>query len=233
MRTACPIYHSLGSGIHPRKRHIVFRQPDGALYTEELMGNMGFTGPSSLVYHVHQPTQVKDVSLVKALAWEADPEPTFRNRHFRTRRPARDAAASRRIASRCSSTPTWRLSFVAAARRRRVLLPERAGRRNRLRQRRRGRARVAAGPADVRQGRLPRRPARHRAPLPLHRTPGALPGDRKRRLRAHAAPLPQRARPAHGERAVFASATSGGRPTSRRIDLQRRVRRSSSRRTTA
>ena len=77
-----PIYHSLGQV--PRKRHIVFRQPGGALYTEELIGNMGFTGPASLVYHVHQPTQVKDVSLLKSLAWEADPEPKFRNRHFRT-----------------------------------------------------------------------------------------------------------------------------------------------------
>ena len=77
-----PIYHTLGQV--PRKRHVVFRQPGGSLYTEELMGNMGFTGPASLVYHVHQPTQVLDVSLVKALAWEADPEPTFRNRHFRT-----------------------------------------------------------------------------------------------------------------------------------------------------
>ena len=58
-----PIYHSLGTT--PRKRHVAFRQPSGRLYTEELVGNMGFTGPASLVYHVHQPTQVKDVSLVK------------------------------------------------------------------------------------------------------------------------------------------------------------------------
>ena len=77
-----PIYHTLG--LVPRKRHIVFRQPSGALYTEELAGNMGFVGPSSLVYHVHQPTQVLDVSPVTELAWMADPDPTFRNRHFRT-----------------------------------------------------------------------------------------------------------------------------------------------------
>jgi homogentisate 1,2-dioxygenase len=79
-----PIYHTLG--LVPRKRHIVFRQPNGTLYTEELMGNMGFVGPSSLVYHVHQPTQVLDVSLVTELAWIADPDPAFRNRHFRTGR---------------------------------------------------------------------------------------------------------------------------------------------------
>ena len=77
-----PIYHALGQ--IPRKRHSVYRQPSGRLYAEELMGNMGFTGPASLVYHVHQPTQVKEIALVKELAWAADRESTFRNRHFRT-----------------------------------------------------------------------------------------------------------------------------------------------------
>lgn len=79
-----PIYHQLGQV--PRKRHIVFRQPGGALYTEELIGNKGFTGPSSLVYHVHQPTQVLRVEPLKELEWQADREPAFRHRHFRTSR---------------------------------------------------------------------------------------------------------------------------------------------------
>jgi homogentisate 1,2-dioxygenase len=91
-----PNYHTLGRV--PRKRHVVFRQPNGALYTEELMGNKGFVGPSSLVYHVHQPTQVLDVSLVAELAWIADPDPTFRNRHFRTGRlPASRSVIADRI----------------------------------------------------------------------------------------------------------------------------------------
>ena len=60
-----PVYHTLGR--IPRKRHIVYRQRDGRLYTEELMGNLGFTGPSSLVYHVHQPTQVLSVEPVKEI----------------------------------------------------------------------------------------------------------------------------------------------------------------------
>jgi len=50
------------------------------------MGNMGFVGPSSLVYHVHQPTQVLSVEPVKELSWVADWEATFRNRHFFTSR---------------------------------------------------------------------------------------------------------------------------------------------------
>ena len=37
-----PFYHSLGQ--IPRKRHIVFRRPDGGLYAEELMGHEGFVG---------------------------------------------------------------------------------------------------------------------------------------------------------------------------------------------
>ncbi len=81
-----PIYHTLGRV--PRKRHTVFRRPDGALYTEELLGNKGFSGPASLLYHVHPPTQVKAVSVVKELSWRVDQDPALRNRHFRTARLA-------------------------------------------------------------------------------------------------------------------------------------------------
>ena len=77
-----PMYHQLGT--LPRKRHIVFRRPDGRLYPEELIGNQGFVGPSSLLYHVQQPTQVLSVNTVKELRWEVDPDPTLRHRHFRT-----------------------------------------------------------------------------------------------------------------------------------------------------
>ncbi|MBU6413428.1 MAG: homogentisate 1,2-dioxygenase [Planctomycetes bacterium] len=45
-------------GLIPRKRHVQFRRPDGALYSEELFGTEGFSGPSSTMYHIHPPTQV-------------------------------------------------------------------------------------------------------------------------------------------------------------------------------
>src|SRR5690606_4950270 len=77
-----PLYHQLGQV--PRKRHTVFRRSDGGLYAEELIGNKGFTGPSSLVYHVHQPTPVISVKPLRDLEWQADPERQFRHRHFRT-----------------------------------------------------------------------------------------------------------------------------------------------------
>lgn len=54
-----PFYHSLGE--IPSKRHIVFRQPNGALYQEELVGTQGFSGLSSLAYHLYPPTRVLQV----------------------------------------------------------------------------------------------------------------------------------------------------------------------------
>jgi len=77
-----PVYHTLGS--IPRKRHIAFRKPDGGLYAEQLVGNEGFTGPSSLLYHIYPPTTVLSVRRLAEVPWEADPDRTLRHRHFRT-----------------------------------------------------------------------------------------------------------------------------------------------------
>ena len=77
-----PIYHTLGS--IPRKRHIAFRKPDGGIYHEELVGHEGFTGTSSLLYHVHPPTMVKGVRRLKETAYEPDPDRTLKHRHFLT-----------------------------------------------------------------------------------------------------------------------------------------------------
>ncbi|MBA3403317.1 MAG: homogentisate 1,2-dioxygenase, partial [Gemmatimonadaceae bacterium] len=79
-----PHYHTLGS--IPRKRHIAFRKPDGGLYAEELMGHEGFTGTSSLLYHVYPPTTVKSVRRVTEMKYEADPDQTLHHRHFLTSR---------------------------------------------------------------------------------------------------------------------------------------------------
>ena len=54
-----PIYHKLGD--FPQKRHVQFKKPDGGLYYEQLFGTEGFHGHSSLLYHVHRPTQVRDI----------------------------------------------------------------------------------------------------------------------------------------------------------------------------
>lgn len=81
-----PVYHRLGS--LPAKRHSIFRKADGSLHPEELVGNHGFTGPASLLYHLHAPTRVTGIRHLREVGLAADPEPTFRHRHFKTARLA-------------------------------------------------------------------------------------------------------------------------------------------------
>lgn len=54
-----PLYHRLGS--IPPKRHTIFRKENGDLYYEQLFGTVGFDGMSTNMYHVHRPTQVKEI----------------------------------------------------------------------------------------------------------------------------------------------------------------------------
>ncbi len=54
-----PFYHQLGK--IPHKRHTTFKKEEGGYYYEQLFGTVGFDGMSSLLYHVHRPTQVKEV----------------------------------------------------------------------------------------------------------------------------------------------------------------------------
>lgn len=54
-----PFYHKLGK--IPHKRHTVFKKPDGGLYYEQLFGTIGFDGMSTNSYHIHRPTQVKEI----------------------------------------------------------------------------------------------------------------------------------------------------------------------------
>ena len=51
-------YRSVGE--IPPKRHTVFRQLDGTLYAEELMGEEGFSSDSSLLYHRGIPSAMSD-----------------------------------------------------------------------------------------------------------------------------------------------------------------------------
>ena len=87
-----PFYHALGS--MPRKRHTVFRRPDGGLYAEELMGHEGFVGTSSLLYHIYPPTTIKTARKLRDVKWEADDETSLRHRHFRTARATKGGSAT-------------------------------------------------------------------------------------------------------------------------------------------
>ncbi|OQR60363.1 homogentisate 1,2-dioxygenase [Streptomyces maremycinicus] len=53
-----PYYHR--AGAVPPKRHTQHRDPDGNLYYEELMGEEGFSSDSSLLYHRHIPSAVRE-----------------------------------------------------------------------------------------------------------------------------------------------------------------------------
>lgn len=90
-------YYKLGTV--PHKRHTQFRQPDGSLYHEELMGLQGFSGVQSLLYHLHPPTQVQRIILdhQPEVSYEA-PGP-LRPRHLRTAKipTGGDAIAARML----------------------------------------------------------------------------------------------------------------------------------------
>ena len=51
-------------GSVPRQRHTQHRADDGSLYAEELFGVEGFTGRSSLLYHLTPPTQTHQIEPV-------------------------------------------------------------------------------------------------------------------------------------------------------------------------
>lgn len=63
-----PRYHTLGK--IPAKRHTTFKKEDGSLYQEELFGTAGFSGMSSLIYHLYPPTVVNEIMEKKSVAPE-------------------------------------------------------------------------------------------------------------------------------------------------------------------
>jgi homogentisate 1,2-dioxygenase len=52
-------YHKLGK--IPPKRHTVFKDDKGNYLYEQLFGTEGFSGVSSLLYHIHRPTQMLEI----------------------------------------------------------------------------------------------------------------------------------------------------------------------------
>ena len=56
-----PIYHQLGK--IPHKRHTVFEKNNDGIHYEQLFGTEGFSGMSSLLYHLHRPTMIQKVGL--------------------------------------------------------------------------------------------------------------------------------------------------------------------------
>lgn len=75
-------YYRLGKV--PHKRHTQFRQPDGSLYHEELVGIHGFSGIQALLYHLHPPTQIYKVLLQQKVDIPYEEDWPLRHHHLRT-----------------------------------------------------------------------------------------------------------------------------------------------------
>ena len=92
-----PFYQRVGQV--PPKRHTQMRRPDGVLYTEELIGNEGFSGLASLLYHHHPPVRVTAITPCPLEVPEEWREPVQRHYHLRTRtaEPGGDPINSRRV----------------------------------------------------------------------------------------------------------------------------------------
>ena len=76
-----PHYRSVGEV--PRKRHTQFRQPDGRLYAEELMGEEGFSSDSALLYHREMPTRIIRAESAGEDTAGLAPQNPLLPRHFR------------------------------------------------------------------------------------------------------------------------------------------------------
>jgi homogentisate 1,2-dioxygenase len=75
-------------GQIPPKRHIQFRRPDGGLYSEEVFGTEGFSGPTSTLYHIHPPTQVTGWKTLYSTRPEYIETDVMRMRHLRSAKVA-------------------------------------------------------------------------------------------------------------------------------------------------
>jgi homogentisate 1,2-dioxygenase len=54
----------------PDKRHVAFRDDDGTLLTEEVMGFEGFSGNESILYHLQTPCRISEVGSFDPIARE-------------------------------------------------------------------------------------------------------------------------------------------------------------------
>jgi homogentisate 1,2-dioxygenase len=106
-----PYYRRVGEV--PPKRHTRFRQPDGSLYAEELMGEEGFSFDSALLYHRFLPTALAAIEPVDTEEQELAPNHPLKPRHFRTHnlKPGGDPVSGRHL---LLANDDARISYVVA-----------------------------------------------------------------------------------------------------------------------
>lgn len=71
-------------GQVPRKRHTLCYGPGGARLAEELMGEQGFSGASSLLYHRHSPSALSSVDTAPVVQPHLQPNHPLAPWHLRT-----------------------------------------------------------------------------------------------------------------------------------------------------
>src|SRR6266508_4321164 len=71
-------------GSVPPQRHTQHRAPGGSLYAEELFGVEGFTGRSSLLYHLVPPTRTYRIEPVRKLSLDEADDDLHRHRLVKT-----------------------------------------------------------------------------------------------------------------------------------------------------
>lgn len=107
--------HYVRVGQVPPKRHSRFRNPDGGLYAEELMGSEGFSSDQSLLYHRWLPTAIVSAEVVEDSPDRAGAAPNhpLKPRHFKTHEieVGGDMVAGRRL---LMANADVRISYVAA-----------------------------------------------------------------------------------------------------------------------
>ncbi|QED47928.1 homogentisate 1,2-dioxygenase [Cytobacillus dafuensis] len=91
--------HYIKMGNVPHKRHTQFRQENGELYYEQVMGTKGFSGIQSLIYHINPPTRVKEARKIKDIQYEFEEKDALKHRHFLTwnTEPGGDFLEARKI----------------------------------------------------------------------------------------------------------------------------------------
>lgn len=106
-----PYYRSVGEV--PRKRHVQFRQEDGTLYAEELMGEEGFSSDSALLYHRHLPTAIVNAVAVERPDARLAPPDVLLPRHVLTHKlpTGGDVVSGRAV---LMGNANVRISYVAA-----------------------------------------------------------------------------------------------------------------------
>lgn len=106
-------------GAVPPKRHTQHRDGQGRLYYEELMGEEGFSGDSSLLYHLGLPSAIVDATVWELGDQALVPNHPLRHRHLRLHElfpgdapAANDPVTGRRL---LLANADVRLSYVVAS----------------------------------------------------------------------------------------------------------------------